>query len=90
MLQTAPCDFILYQMSKAEILEQLPKLRPEERREILERIWDLEERELLAGRGPTADEKALLDSELREYEQDPQAGVTWDEVESRLRNQSGR
>jgi hypothetical protein len=30
-------------MSKAEILEELPRLAGNERREILERLWDMEE-----------------------------------------------
>jgi hypothetical protein len=35
-------------MSKAEILDQLPKLRPEERQEVLDRLCDLQEAELRA------------------------------------------
>ena len=30
-------------MSKADILSELPKLKPEERRELLESLWELEE-----------------------------------------------
>ncbi len=37
-------------MSKAEILEQLPKLNSVELREICDRIWQLEEEQLLSGR----------------------------------------
>jgi hypothetical protein len=33
-------------MSKAEILDLLPTLRPEERQEILDRLFDLQEAEL--------------------------------------------
>ena len=54
-------------MSKAEILSELPKLKPEERREVLESLWDLEERDLLNGIGPSADEKALLDREHDDF-----------------------
>jgi hypothetical protein len=50
-------------MSKAEILEQLPKLNSVELREICDRIWQLEEEQLLSGRANPSDaEKALLDS----------------------------
>jgi hypothetical protein len=35
-------------VSKAEILEQLPKLRAEDRREIFDRLCDLTERDLIA------------------------------------------
>lgn len=39
-------------MSKAERLQELPKLKPDERREVLERPWDLEDQGLLNGLGP--------------------------------------
>ena len=73
-------------MSKAEILNELPKLALGELREIFERIGELEEQDLLKGGEPTAEEKALLDRELEEFHQSPQAGATWAEVETRLRN----
>jgi hypothetical protein len=72
-------------MSKAEILNELPKLGLGERREIFERIGELEEQDLLKGGEPTAEEKALLDRELEEFQKNPQAGSTWAEVEARLR-----
>jgi putative addiction module component (TIGR02574 family) len=72
-------------MSKAEILLELPKLGLEERREIFDRICDIEDHDLLNGGQPTAEEKALLDRELEEYKSNPKAGSTWAEVEARLR-----
>lgn len=68
-------------MSKAEILQELPRLGLQERREILERIGELEDQDLLKGGA----DKALLDRELEEYRRNPEAGSTWPEVESRLR-----
>ena len=76
-------------MSKAEILQELPRLGCEERREIFEVICDLEERALLDGGGPTDVEGALLDRELEAYHLNPDAGSTWAEVEARLRQPSG-
>ena len=72
-------------VSKAEILSEIPKLSPAEREEILERLWELEEREMLNGGKPTAAEMVLLDRELKEYGSNPTAGSTLDEVEARLR-----
>jgi hypothetical protein len=72
-------------MSKAEILAELPKLKLADRREIFDRICEMEERDLLHGSQPTAEEKELLDQELEEYRQNPGAGSTWKEVEARLR-----
>ena len=59
-------------MSKTEILEQLPKLKSAELREIRDRIWQIEEEELLNGRAkPSDEEKELLDRELEDYSRDP-------------------
>jgi putative addiction module component (TIGR02574 family) len=73
-------------MSKAEILEQLPKLNSVDLREICDRIWQLEEEQLLSGRAtPSDEEKALLDRELEDYSRDREAGSSWEDVKSRLK-----
>ena len=73
-------------MSKSEILEQLPKLDSVELREIRDRIWQIEEEELLSGRAkPSDEEKELLDRELEDYGHNPNAGSSWEETASRLR-----
>ncbi len=76
-------------MSKAEILRELPRLGSDERREIFEVICEIEERDLLNGGEPTAEEKALLDRELEAFRSNPHAGSTWAETEARLREPSG-
>ena len=77
-------------MSKADILDELPKLGLEERRQIFERLCELEERDLLNGVEPTAEEKALLDRELEDYHKNPEAGSAWEKVEERLLKQRAR
>ena len=72
-------------MSKAEILRELPRLPLGERREIFERIVELEDQDLLKGGEPTPEEKALLDRELEEYQRSPDAGSSWEEVKERVR-----
>jgi len=74
-------------MSKMEILAELPKLELADRREIFDRICEIEERDLITG-GATDEEKALLDRELEEYRRSPEAGSSWNEVEARLRKSS--
>jgi putative addiction module component (TIGR02574 family) len=74
-------------MSKMEILAELPKLGLADRREIFDRLCEMEERDLLNG-GATPEEKALLDRELEEYRRNPDAGSTWDEVQTRIRKSS--
>jgi len=71
-------------MSKAEILAELPKLEAEERTQVFERLCELQERDLLQGLGPTAEEKELLDEALAEFERDGQPGEPWREVLRRI------
>jgi hypothetical protein len=72
-------------VSKNEILEELPRLKAEELREIFERLCDMQDMALLTGSEPSPEEKALLDSELENYRANPNDGSSWAEVESRLR-----
>jgi putative addiction module component (TIGR02574 family) len=73
-------------VSKTEILEQLPRLTKVERHEIRLKLAELDGDDWIDGDDPlTADEKALLDARLAAYEKDPDAGSSWEEVESRIR-----
>lgn len=74
-------------MSKVEILEELPKLTREERKEVLLRLTELDGSLWLDEGDPLTDaEKALLDARLAAYESDPDAGSSWAEVEARIRH----
>jgi putative addiction module component (TIGR02574 family) len=66
-------------MSKEQLIAELEKLTPDERLEILEAFWPPELR------GPTEEEKALLDRELEDYRKNPNDVVPWEEVKTRLR-----
>lgn len=70
-------------MSKAEILSELPRLSPQERAEIMDRLWTLEE-----AQGPDERERTLLNDAQARYEANPDAGAPWREVEARLRSRS--
>lgn len=74
-------------MSKADILAELPKLTADDRTEILDQLWSLEEKDALQ-RGPSREEKALLDAELADFAANPGAGNSWTEVQARLRTRS--
>jgi len=67
-------------MSKAEILTELSKLSAQDRGEILEHLWRLEETA-----GPTEREKNALNEAQAAYDAQPSAGNPWTEVEARLR-----
>jgi putative addiction module component (TIGR02574 family) len=73
-------------MSKVEILQELPKLTPEERKEIRRKLAELDDDQWLDHDDPLTDsEKALLEARLAAYEKDPDAGSSWAEVEARIR-----
>jgi hypothetical protein len=71
-------------MSKAEILEALPKLSPEERQEIRAKLKELDDEEWLDNRELSEDEKAIVEARLDEYDRHPEAGCPWDEAKARI------
>ena len=75
MLAPGRAPLYFPQVSKSEILGELPRLQAEERQEILEHLWRIEEDSLLQGAAPNAGEIALLDRELAAFEQDGQTGT---------------
>ena len=72
-------------MSKAEILSELPKLAAEERDQVLRKLCELQEDEIIRSAGPGAPEKKILDDALAEFERDGHPGTPWREVLQRLR-----
>jgi hypothetical protein len=66
-------------MSKAEILAELPKLQADERQQVFERLCELQENDLLHGSGPTLEERQILDHALAEFERDRDPGMPWRE-----------
>ena len=73
-------------MSKSQILEELPKLAPEERDEIRAKLAELDGEGWLDESEPlTSAEKVLLNARLAAYEKDPEVGSSWEEVEARIR-----
>ena len=72
-------------MSKAEILEELPKLTPAERAEIVAAARKLDEAEWLDDGELTDEEKRLIKERLDACEQDPTAWIPWEEAKARLK-----
>ena len=54
---------------------------------MFDRLYELEEMDLLRSLQPDDAEKALLDRELEAYAQTPDGGASWSEVAARLRQQ---
>ena len=73
-------------MGKAEILAELPKLEAEDRKQVFERLCELEEQDVLKGITPTGWEKEILDQALKDFERDGDPGIPWREAVRQVRN----
>ncbi len=77
-------------MSKAEILEELPKLSKEERFEIRVKLAEMDGDGWLDADDPLTDEeKAMLEARLEEMEKHPEKSIPWKEAEARLKARFG-
>jgi hypothetical protein len=77
-------------MSKAEILEELPKLTSEERYEIRLKLAELDGDGWLDDDDPLTDEqKALLEARLADLEH-PEKSIPWEEAKRRLESRFGK
>lgn len=72
-------------MSKAEILEELPKLTADERNEIRLKLAELDGDDWLDADDPLTDEeKALLEARLADIEQHPEKSIPWEDAKKRI------
>jgi putative addiction module component (TIGR02574 family) len=71
-------------MSKTEILAELPKLKPEELAEVQAKLDELAGEVWHDGGELTDADKMALDAALADYKKNPDAGSTWEEVETRI------
>ena len=72
-------------MSKAEIIEELPKLTPEERAEIQARLDELAGQGWLDDGELTDEEKRVVDSRLDECERNPSSFVPWERAKAQIK-----
>jgi putative addiction module component (TIGR02574 family) len=72
-----------HRMSKAEILEEIPSLTPEERDEIRQKLDELDD-------SLTAEELALVDKRIAEHEANPQSAIPWEKFKAGLEEKFGR
>ena len=71
-------------MSKSEILQDLPKLTPEERQEVRLRLAELDHEEWLDEGALTDAEKALIEERFRDLEANLHTSIPWAEAKARL------
>jgi putative addiction module component (TIGR02574 family) len=69
---------------KTEILEALPRLSPEERREIRAKLNELDEEEWLDEGELTEQEKEIIEARLDEYDRNPETGTSWEAARARI------
>ena len=80
-------NFLL--MSFAQVLEELPALTSEQRREILDRIVELDRGGWLDVDDPLSEaDKQIIESRLAEHEADTASAISFEELESRLRERN--
>ena len=85
-MRTAEDSGKVVYMSKKEIIAELPKLTSDDRREILDMIWELDGGDWLDRGELTHDERMLIEQRLAEHEKNLEAVVPWEDVEARLRH----
>ena len=73
-------------MGKAEIFAELPRLNAEDRSQVLQRLYELQDRDLLQGIEPSPKEKLILDEALAEFQRDGNLGIPWRESLRRIRS----
>jgi putative addiction module component (TIGR02574 family) len=66
-------------MSLTEILAAIPKLSFAERQELVRRAIEIEDHDL------TAEEKAILDQRLEDFRQNPNSGITAQQLKAKSR-----
>jgi len=72
-------------MSKAQILEELPKLSPSDRSQLFARLAELHEADLLDEDSPSPSERRALDEALTAFERDRNPGEPWRDVFRKIR-----
>ena len=78
-------------MSKTEILQELPRLTPEERDEIRLKLAEIDGDRWLDDDDPlTDDEKALIEARIAAHERNPNTAIPWEEFKERLNRRLGQ
>jgi putative addiction module component (TIGR02574 family) len=77
-------------MSKSEILNALSNLSAEERREILDKLLDLEAEGWMDFADLTDEERRFIESRLEAHRGNPDEAIPWEDVEAELITRFGK
>ncbi len=72
-------------MSLAEILDELPRLTPEERHQVVEKVLALEGDWIEDDEALSPEERRLVESRLAAHDLDPDSALRWEDVKARLK-----
>ena len=72
-------------MSLEEILDELPRLTPEQRHQVVEKVLAMEGDWIEDDEALTPEERRLVESRLAAHDQDPTSALPWEDVKARLR-----
>lgn len=77
-------------MTKAEILDELPRLTPEERHEIRLKLSELDGDLWLDHDDPlTEQDKAVIEARIEAHERNPESAIPWEDFKARLNRRIG-
>jgi len=76
-------------MSFQDVLAELPKLTPEQRDTLRVRLAALAGEEWMDDGELTADQKAVIEARIADYERNPASGVPWEVMEEKLKARYG-
>lgn len=77
-------------MSATELIEKMRPMSPQEKRALVEQIWEEFGEELgLIDPDLTPAQSAELDRRLAEFEKHPDRGIPWEQVQSELKQRFG-
>lgn len=72
-------------ISKTDILEELPKLTVEERREVRLRLAELDQEDWLDDGELSDGQKALIEGRTTNFERHPETSIPWAVAENRIK-----
>ena len=76
-------------MGFAEILDELPRLTPEERHELVARALELGSDWIPGADSLSPVEQHLIEARLAEHDREPESAVPWGEAKARLQARFG-
>jgi putative addiction module component (TIGR02574 family) len=72
-------------MSLADILDELPRLTPQQRQQVVEKVLALEGDWIEDDEALSPEERRLVESRLAAHDRNPDSALPWEAVKARLK-----